>query len=193
MISDFFRVSSGLSRSNDSNVILKPLHISFSFICRLRTYLKKRSEYISTYLITLPIATTYNPFTAPFKEGLKFAEGDTSGKKWDDLNPFQKMSIGIQSKAEGIMNTPAKGLDLDVNSPMQDLMTMLKHERLDDTLGNFITGLSTGAGLKDQGNQDITSGGMGGSPSEGSLGKPLALEEDPVLNLPTENYNNFSF
>lgn len=139
------------------------------------------------------IATTYNPITMPFKEGLKFAEGDTSGKKWEDLNPFQKMSIGIQSKGEGIINTPAKWLGLDVDSPMQDLMTRLKHERLDDALGNLITGLSTGAGQKDQGDQEMAAGGMGGSPGEGSLGRPLGLEEDPVLNQPTENYNNFSF
>lgn len=138
--------------------------------------------------------TKDNPLLMPMKETLRFFQGDTNGKSWDDLNPFQKMSMTIQSKAEGILNTPAKWLGLDPSSPMEDLMTKLKHSRMDDTIGNMITGLSTGAGQRDQGEGGgFGSGGMGGSPSDGSLGRPLALEEDPVLNLPVENYNNFSF
>ncbi len=34
---------------------------------------------------------------------------------------------------------------------------------------------------------------LGAEPSQGSLGRPIALEDDPVLNQPVDNYNNFIF
>lgn len=34
---------------------------------------------------------------------------------------------------------------------------------------------------------------LGAEPSEGSLGRPIALEQDPVLEQPVDNSNNFIF
>lgn len=143
----------------------------------------------------LDILATYGggPFSPIFlgKEALNFMKGDAeSAKSWDDLNPFQKLSLNMESKLTHLINTPLKWIGLDVDNNAETLINKLKHTRGDDAIGNMLTGQSTGPG---EGSEGQGFGGMGASPSEGSLGRPLALEQDPVLNQPTDNFNNFSF
>jgi hypothetical protein len=71
-----------------------------------------------------------------------------------------------------------------------------EHDALDKYAGSS---MQTGGGISGQGEQMKIHGGgvkgMGGSPLEGgeSLGRRLAIQEEPALEEDNYNYNNFSF
>ena len=120
--------------------------------------------------------------------------GSSDAKTWEDTPWYDRMATTIKSKAQGVMNTPLEWMGLDdyTNTSAQDHINQLKYKPTDDAVTSFDAGLSTALGEELKASKGGSSD-MGAQPQQGSLGRAVALEQDPVLDQPIDNYNNFSF
>lgn len=118
------------------------------------------------------------------------------GKKYEDLPWYDRIGISLKAKGEGLLESGAGlfGLEDEVGTTNRDILAGLKHKVSDDygtsfSMGGNISGAS-GGGLPQGGG-----GGMpGATPNAGtSLGRAIAIEQDPALEEQTFNNNNFSF
>ena len=132
--------------------------------------------------------------------GASGAEAKTidPNKNFKDLPWYDRVATTLAAKTEGLEKGVAGffGLEDYVGTENQDLLDSLQHKRADDfgsslQMGGNITG---GAGGGAQSPQMGGVGVGGQTPNQGiSLGKALALEEDPALEQTNYNNNNFSF
>ncbi len=119
-------------------------------------------------------------------------------KSYKDLGFFDRASATIAAKTEGLTRDVAGffGVEDAVGTENKDLLSRLQHERRDDAGTSFQTGGNISGGSSG-GLQAPQMGGMGAggqTPSQGiSLGRALALEEEPALQDQNYNNNNFSF
>ena len=119
-------------------------------------------------------------------------------KNYKDLGFFDRASATLSAKTEGWGNDIAGifGFEDAFGTENQDLLDRLKHERSDDAGTSFQMGgnITGGMGGETQGPQMGGIGAGGQAPNQGiSLGRALALEEDPALEQENFNNNNFSF
>lgn len=95
--------------------------------------------------------------------------------------------LNIGASALGI-GMGVKGLIDSSKSPEKE-----KETPYDPNLGTLKGKTSGSAGEVEDGAYGGQMTHLGAEPSQGSLGRPVALEDDPVLNQPVDNYNNFIF
>ena len=119
--------------------------------------------------------------------------GSSDAKTWEETPWYDRLATTIKAKGQSLLNTPLEWLGLDEykNTSAQDRINELKYKEGENAVGNFDAGLSVPLGQEKQG-QEAPQGGFA-SGQEGSLGRAIALENDPVLDLPNDNFNNFSF
>ena len=125
------------------------------------------------------------------------ADNIEKGKKWDDLEWYEKAAANLSASTEGIAEGVAGivGLEDEVGHDAQDRLAQLKYKRSDDaaksTLGGAISGASGGGEVLPMAG---VGGGAQGASNEGtSLGRALAVEEEPALEDTNYNNNNFTF
>lgn len=126
------------------------------------------------------------------------AESIDPNKNYKDLPWYDRVATTLSAKGEGLTRDVAGffGLEDEVGTENQDLLDRLKHERSDDFASSFNTGgsITGGSGGGAPGAQMGGVGAGGTSPNQGvSLGRALALEEEPALEQTNYNNNNFSF
>lgn len=119
-------------------------------------------------------------------------------KNFKDLSWGDRVAATLSAKAEGLTQGVAGffGLEDAVGSENQDLLASLNHKRSDDFGTSFQTGGNiTGGSAGGQTSAQMGGVGSGGaSPNQGiSLGRALALEDEPALQQKNYNNNNFSF
>ena len=98
------------------------------------------------------------------------------------------LAAGLSIAASGL------GIGLGVKS-MIDSSKGSKEEEEEpyDPKGGFLKGYNTGGSTDLQEPESHEMPHLGATPSIGSMGRPLALEDDPVLNQPSTNSDNFIF
>lgn len=128
------------------------------------------------------------------------AEASTidKNKNYKDLGFFDRASATLSAKTEGWGNNIAGvfGFEDAFGTENEDLLARLKHGRSDDAGTSFQTGgnITGGSGGGETAPQMGGMGAGGQTPNQGtSLGRALALEEEPALQQENYNNNNFSF
>jgi len=126
------------------------------------------------------------------------AESIDPNKNFKDLPWYDRVAATMSVKAEGLTQGVAGffGLEDYVGSENQDLLASLNHKRSDDFGTSFQNGgnITGGSGGSQQAPQMGGIGVGGESPNQGiSLGRALALEDEPALQQQNYNNNNFSF
>lgn len=126
------------------------------------------------------------------------AESIDPKKNFKDLSWGDRVAATMSAKAEGLAQGAAGfiGLEDAVGSKNQDLLASLNHKRSDDYGTSFQTGGNiTGGSPGGLPSAQMGGVGVGGeSPNQGiSLGRALALEDEPALQQTNYNNNNFSF
>jgi hypothetical protein len=126
------------------------------------------------------------------------AESIDPKKNFKDLSWGDRVATTMASKAEGLAQGVAGffGLEDYVGSENQDLLANLNHKRSDNFGISFQSGGNiTGGSAGGQTSPQMGGAGVGGaSPNQGiSLGRALALEDEPALQQTNYNNNNFSF
>lgn len=129
-------------------------------------------------------------------EASKETETIDPNKDFKNLSWGDRVASTMSAKAEGLTQGVAGlvGLEDSVGTENEDRLSALKHKSSDHAgssfkMGGNITGGSSG------GQPSPQMGGMGGSsPNQGiSLGRAVALEDEPALQQTNYNNNNFSF
>ena len=126
------------------------------------------------------------------------AESIDPKKNFKDLPWYDRVAATMSAKAEGLTQGVAGffGLEDSVGSENQDLLASLNHKPSNDFGTSFQSGGNiTGGSAGGQPSAQMGGVGVGGeSPNQGiSLGRALALEDEPALQQQNYNNNNFSF
>lgn len=133
--------------------------------------------------------------------------GGEASKETETIDPikdFKNLSWGdrvastMSAKAEGLTQGVAGlvGLEDSVGTENEDRLSALKHKSSDHAGSSFkMGGNITGGSAGGQTSPQMGGAGVGGaSPNQGiSLGRALALEDEPALQQTNYNNNNFSF
>ena len=119
--------------------------------------------------------------------------GSSEAKTWEETPWYDRLATSIQAKGQNLLNTPLEWLGLDEykNTSAQDRLNELKYKESENAVGTFDAGLAAALGHEKERQEAPTPGIASGQ--EGSLGRAVALENDPVLEQPVDNFNNFSF
>lgn len=125
--------------------------------------------------------------------GLIHASKPEEGKEWDDMAWYEKAALTVGSKLEGLQEGVAGffGLEDYVDTSLSDTLETSKFGP-----EKFVgTSLQTGGNISGEGvsRQPGGQGAAGTSSSGTSLGRQLALEEEPALENDNINENNFNF
>jgi hypothetical protein len=119
--------------------------------------------------------------------------GSSDAKTWEETPWYDRLATSIKAKGQSLINTPLEWLGLEdyTNTSAQDRINTLKYKEADNAVGNFDAGLAIALGQEKQ-RQEVPQEGVAAG-DQGSLGRAIALENDPVLQQPVDNFNNFSF
>lgn len=119
-------------------------------------------------------------------------------KSFRDLPWYDRVASTLAAKGEGLTRSVAGlvGLEDEIGTENQDVLDRLKYERSDDFGTSFQSGGSISGAIGGETSMPQMGGvgGAGATPNSGiSLGKALAIEEEPALEEVNYNNNNFSF
>ena len=117
------------------------------------------------------------------------------GKKYEDLPWYDRAGATLKATGEGLLEGAAGlvGLEDEVGHENQDILAGLKHDAEDDYGTSFNTGGSITGGSGGKSPQGQAGGAMGEPTSGSSLGRALAVEQEPALEGQNYNNNNFNF
>ena len=140
-----------------------------------------------------PLGSMANTITGVPGMIVNAVSGSSDAKTWEETPWYDRLATSIKAKGQNLLNTPLEWLGLDEykNTSAQDRINELKYKEGENAVGNFDAGLAIALGQEKQ-RQEAPPGGVAAG-DEGSLGRAIALENDPVLQQPNDNFNNFSF
>jgi len=129
--------------------------------------------------------------------GASGAEASSIDKnqKFKDMPWYDRVATTMASKTEGLTKNVAGffGLEDSVGSENQDLLSRLQHERSDESGTSFQMGSNITGGSGGSSGTAMNAPGTALSNQGTSLGRALAMEEEPALDQTNYNNNNFSF
>jgi len=116
-------------------------------------------------------------------------------KNFKDLPWYDRVATTMAAKTEGLTKGVAGffGLEDSVSSENENLLDRLKHERSDDSGTSFQMGGNVTGGNGGYPGTETPQGAGVVSNQGTSLGRALAMEEEPALEQTNYNNNNFSF